>query len=165
MDHFGQTTPEGLNQVYNNGQFSEDLLGDGLPYLSASSPLSPKKRKKLISYDPTSGRKVKLERPLILNIASNTEIKQTVHERIAKYKRKQIKQEALQIIKKIEEANNKQMNAIRNVTNNRLLSLDDAYEVNMKNYAKLVKVRKDDQNYMDTKLASFFNKHSKNGSH
>ena len=136
-----------------------------MPYLSASSPLSPKKRKKLITYDPTSGRKVKLERPLILKIASNSEIKQTVHERIAKYKKKQIKLEALQIIKKIEEANNKQINATRNVTNNRLLSLDDAFEVNLKNYAKLVKVRNDDQNYMDTKLTSVMNKYSKTGTH
>ena len=40
----------------------------------------------VITYDPTSGRKVKLERPLILNIASNTEIKQTVGLKVKKIK-------------------------------------------------------------------------------
>ena len=33
----------------------------------------------------------------------------------------------------------------------------------MKNQEKLEKVRKDDKDYMDTKLVSFLNKHSKTG--
>ena len=34
----------------------------------------------------------------------------------------------------------------------------------MKNQEKLARVRKDDKDYMDTKLVSFMNKHSKTGS-
>ena len=33
----------------------------------------------------------------------------------------------------------------------------------MKNQEKLARVRKDDKDYMDTKLVSFMNKHSKTG--
>ena len=55
------------------------------------------------------------------------------------------------------------MNATRNVINTRLQSLEEAYEINMKNQEKLEKVRKDDKDYMDTKLVSFLNKHSKTG--
>ena len=73
-------------------------MAQGMPYLSESSPLSPKKRiKKFITYDPTSGRKIKLVKPLKLDIASNAELNQTVHERIAKYKKKMLKKEAIQI--------------------------------------------------------------------
>ena len=61
----------------------------------------------LISYDPTSGRKIKIAKPLKLNIASNPDLKQTVHERIAKYKKKQLKKEVNSIKQKLEDANNK----------------------------------------------------------